>query len=160
MSDDEYDFEDNNDFGESEEKDEKDELEFVDEMGAWGAEGRVGRSAVELGTTKEKRAKQSPIERFITDITRITLQYNEDGVFNITDAELQEITEKTHYLPQIHFKNPMAYVLGFIASKGGTSITKKSVEKVFNMLPSIESSYGIKEPDVVRYARLWIKLKD
>lgn len=77
------------------------------------------------------------------------------GEFSLTGKDISFMIEKSKDIPFIQYKNAEAYVLGYIASNGGTNLNKPTVSKVFKML----SSYpNVKEEDVVRYGRLWMNL--
>ena len=79
---------------------------------------------------------------------------------DINQTDISFMKGKADDLKNIEDKNPTAYVLGFLASNKGTSksLDKETVLKVFrDYLPRVEDK-SIKEPDVVRYARLWLNL--
>ena len=62
-------------------------------------------------------------------------------------------------LKYVNFKNPSAYILGYIASSGGSNISESNVTYCFNsVLPFVELEAGLQLPDVIRYARLWTNL--
>jgi hypothetical protein len=62
---------------------------------------------------------------------------------------------------KIKYKNPTAYVLGFIGSRGGVDISKASMEyAIKKALPmTAEGESSVQPEDIIRYARLWLKLK-
>jgi hypothetical protein len=56
------------------------------------------------------------------------------------------------------YKNPAGYVFGYISTNGGTSYDPERIKAVIQIIPSaIAQEFGITDPDVVRYARLWHK---
>ena len=62
-------------------------------------------------------------------------------------------------LEYIHFKNPSAYILGYIASESGRNILESRVNYCFTkVLPLVELDAGLQRPDIIRYARLWTNL--
>lgn len=74
----------------------------------------------------------------------------------LTESDIETILKKTRYIVGLRFKNPTAYILGYIASKGGTEIKKKRLDIVFEkLLPRFGEDAGVKEADVIRYARYW-----
>jgi len=95
-----------------------------------------------------------PTERFYKVAEAISLDLNErvtPSPFSDRDLELIKVTN----VPFYEFKNPTAYVLGYLGSSKKRGITKSSIDYVFkNILPKIEDT-SVKKPDVIRYSRLW-----
>ena len=61
-------------------------------------------------------------------------------------------------IKNVEHKNPVAYILGFLATKGGRTLDKKNVMHVINnVLPEMKGDGGVEPPDVIRYARFWYK---
>lgn len=70
----------------------------------------------------------------------------------------QLLVDKTMDLDGLEYKNPWAFLLGFIASQGGQKLDKQKVLGVISKVPiSISSAHGITPPDIIRYSRYWSK---
>lgn len=67
------------------------------------------------------------------------------------------LVEKTMDLVGLEYKNPWAFVLGFISRK----LSRVKVQDTFDRTPQhIKEQYGITRADIVRYARYWNKFID
>lgn len=70
---------------------------------------------------------------------------------------LEVLTDTTAKLKDVQHKNPIAYILGYYVMKD-KDISKEKLNYIFKeVLSHIED---VKPPDVIRYARLWIRLFD
>jgi hypothetical protein len=81
---------------------------------------------------------------------------NINTIYQLTNDDIGYMIEKSKEMTYVEFKNAEAYVLGYVASNGGTRIDKPSVNIVFNKL--LSSFPSISKEDVIRYARLWMNL--
>lgn len=122
--------------------DEDDEFERRPERDAFE---RVGMYGIE------------PTERFYRIAEAIVLDLNENVIpspFSAKDIEKIKVT----IIPKYEYKNPTAYVLGYLGSSKKLGIKKSSIENVFkNILPYVEDK-SVTKPDVVRYSILWDNL--
>ena len=105
---------------------------------------------------------QTPLGRFCLRVDAISRNINEACAgFSIPDEEIQVLLNKSQNLPRVEFKNPTAFVLGYLATrKGAIGITKTSLKNVWRCYGSvggINKDSSIREPDIIRYARLWVK---
>ena len=71
------------------------------------------------------------------------------------DEKKREILlSKVGNITNVQYKNPSAYILGYLALNKG-QIDKKRVKHIFNsVLPDFKEE-GVTPPDVIRYARYW-----
>jgi len=70
----------------------------------------------------------------------------------------QVLVDKTLDLVGLEYRNPWAFVLGFIASGGGRRLEKAEILNTLAKTPvAIKEKYGITPPDVIRYARYWVR---
>ena len=80
----------------------------------------------------------------------------------MTESDIQTLLEVSQRLPRVGYKNATAFVLGYIASRGGRQeITKLSLNKAFKyyqLMSTEKTDLSIKKPDIIRYARLWVDL--
>jgi hypothetical protein len=106
-----------------------------------------------LGMNKKFDAKG----HFKETVNAIAQQLREDRI-KLSGNDLEQLIETVDILNEPQYKNPTAYLLGYIASEGGRDINRKNVNNVFkNVLKSV-SDKSVKEEDVLRYTRLWYNL--
>jgi hypothetical protein len=155
-------------------KDDDDEDMLNEEEKAYddGEEYRNERNAFEragpaddlIGMFSDENVRtRDPLELFRRKVRAISLQINDKFPGVLPRPDINNMLIKAETISHIDFKSPTAYVLGYIASNGGTKINEKSVDYVFkNIIPfvndPVKESDFVKEPDVIRYARFWLKL--
>ena len=120
-----------------------------EEMAEVNAYERAGGSLISSYSLKSAR---NPKEKF-SIILSATLQKMSSK--DITENDKNTILHSVGNREDIIYKNPYAYILGYIGSRGGHGITKESMERAFN---NIGSATGVEEPDVVRYSVFWINM--
>jgi hypothetical protein len=113
-----------------------------------------------LGKIQEKLNKISlqPKERFTLQVNAIYNALTANGSISLIEGEIDIILNHIEKIPNAEYKNPTAYILGYMASVGSThsGLDKKNVKNILkNILPKIPNDSNITEPDVIRYARLW-----
>lgn len=111
-------------------------------IGLVGPDGKIDRSLL------------SPLDKFkrIVDATA-------RGLRDIDEHDIGIMLDNADNLPDVHYKNPTAYVLGYIVrSSSGTTIDKvRFIKIVDRILPTLDILPGtVTAPDIIRYARLWI----
>lgn len=104
---------------------------------------------------------QDPSDHFKLKVNAIARNLIENRNVNLNENDITVLLDKVEKIKEkgfnIGFINPSAYILGYIASNGGTGIVLNNITKVFqNVLKLVDS---VTEPDVVRYARFWINLE-
>lgn len=124
-----------------------------------GAGGYVVGTQIEssaVGDIQERVEREfaSPKDRFIFQADGFSRRINDENIFNISEQDRVVMFEKLSLVNDIQYKNPIAYVLGYLASLGKRKLDPKVVKDVISKLPQIQED-GIYPPDVVRYARLW-----
>ncbi len=96
----------------------------------------------------------SPEDRFMVFVNAISADLKLDQ----RDIRKMLSVVEEHRINHIAYRNPAVFVLGFIATNGGSNlISKRNVERVFGMLDKFKTS-EITRPDVVRYMRFWMTL--
>lgn len=77
----------------------------------------------------------------------------------ISEDQIQLLLNKSQTIKRVEYKNPSAFVLGYLATDGGVrKITKTSLTNVWNCYSElINRDESIKPPDIIRYARWWVK---
>lgn len=141
--------------------------QFVSEVHAYDRVGMSGAAAAMSGIVfteytdlqrQVKKSFQEPRERFVQYVNAISRNLSNNPKVNISEDDIVVLINKTQYIKNIDHINPTAYILGYLATKGGQSMKRVTVNGVINdILPSINYG-GITPPDVVRYSRFWMEL--
>ena len=122
-----------------------------------GIRGDVNVDIDMIGMDKKKPSQKTPLERFIESVNAITLQIlNEKKM--LSQGDLKIILETITSLNTPEYKNPTGYVLGYMASNGGFNMVGEKIFDLFDLLEFLEDK-SVKPEDVIRYARLWLKIK-
>lgn len=98
-----------------------------------------------------KKKDMPPIDRFLISSDAMCRS------LKLSTADINTILTKARYeVSGIEYKNYVAFILGFLASEGGTSLEVKNVKRVIEtILPQVSERAGVEPADVVRYARYW-----
>ena len=102
----------------------------------------------------KKKNILSADERFLIAVDTFA---RKNDVFKLSNSDIDLILEKTKNIKNIKYKNPTAYVLGYIISNGGT-INKKKFQKVRDEILPEFKDFGVEPEDVLRYGRFWLNL--
>jgi|TARA_B100001094_G_C18096913_1_gene753490 hypothetical protein len=139
-----------------------DEPKFGEEFAVFE---RIGLPGGQLGGItgvdgKIDRTLQDPLERFQVFVDAISRDLMGQNI-SLDEDDIQKMIETARTLDKIKYKNPTAYVLGFIGSRGGSDISKASIEyAIKKALPlTSEGESSVQPEDVIRYSRLWLKLR-
>ena len=153
------------DYGEEDEEDEfaheqevvlQDEFRDRERLGA----GVIGCWVT--GVDNKPLKTQTPLGKFCLKVDAISNNIRDQcqAIFDLTNGDIQKLFLKSEELPRVEYKNATAFVLGYLATQGGTiPITKKSLASTWECYmrtDSINKDESIKKPDIIRYARLWV----
>lgn len=128
-------------------------------------------SACDLYIDKKQNKKfLSQIENFCKNVNAIIIDIiNNSNPQILYNFDLQNIIENIKNLNTPEYKNPTAYILGYYIAEGSEiSLNQERLRRVFKMLNHSEftdentyivSDKSVLEPDIIRYARLWINIK-
>lgn len=137
--------------------------DFKPEMGAFGIGGRVGLPGQRLlglvPQNRLERAMMDPLERFRMYVDSTARNLNSSQVINISEESIEHMLVSAEKLPDVKHKNPTAYVLGFLATGEGQELTKDKFNYVISKVLPYAKERSVLPPDVIRYSRLWEKLK-
>ena len=106
---------------------------------------------------------QTPEGRFCLRVNAVSRNINDScGGKLLSEADIQILLDKSPGAHRVRYKNPTAFVLGYIATGRGTRvITKDSLNVTWvcyeKTAGGIDRDESIKKPDIIRYARLWKK---
>ena len=102
---------------------------------------------------------QDSLGRFCLAVDAISRKINEKNVVNLGNPQIQILLTKSQELRLVEYKNPTAFVLGYISTSGGNhGITKKSLElawKCYKSYTDTKKTKSVQKPDIIRYARMW-----
>ena len=145
------------------ESDDDRELDLMPEINAFSRVGLPGSGLItKKPTTRLEQATQDPLDRFRRNVDAIARYLDScDEVENIDEKSIDEMIVKAADLNSVEYKNPTAYVLGFLATEGGNILSKEKFNYVINsVLPHAKSddSVSVLPADVIRYSRLWQNL--
>ncbi len=125
-----------------------DDDRFEDDFAA-----RERTSLAPMGFTEGERAK-NPEDKFKL-VTEAVV--NSLSPAYIARDSIGDLFMNADKLAHIKFKNPTAYVLGYIASNGGTGFNIASVNKAYKAVGAVQDR-SVLPPDIIRYGRLWQRL--
>lgn len=113
-----------------------------------------------IGTTaktKMEQATQDPLERFRRNVNAIARNMSKFG-YVIDEHSIQQMIEKADKLELIEYKNPTAYILGYLVLDHGKISNELFTKVVTRLLPHLTEQASVLKPDIIRYAVLWNKL--
>ena len=115
---------------------------------------------------KNNKPFRSDIKKFVDNVYNVCRGMMEDNVALLNKLDLEKILENMVNLNKPGYKNASAYILGYIASNGGTKYTKESAKKAFTLLKK-KNKYNytiedttVDDASIVRYSILWINMKN
>lgn len=148
--------------------DDEDEPKFQDEFAAYSRAGPAGLLNTLLNVeTLEKLSKPRggfqlfpPEDQFLLNVNKFCRDLMDQDV-KLMQVDIDRMLEYSQDIKEsLRYRNAAGYILGYIATKGGTVINPASIQKTINeVLPKLGSDQGVFPPDVVRYARYWMKLR-
>ncbi len=133
------------------------ENQFQNEYNVYGRVGGYLQNDIlgELGTGEADIDMRDPVPRFRSFTKIVAQDMTKQGIISLQRRDIQYILDQIQYISHVKYKNPTAYVLGFWVARDG-SIDKKKFQKLSLSLSNLD--YPIKQPDVIRYANMWIQL--
>lgn len=115
------------------------------------------RRRVEHGD--KRRSGQDPLEHFVTVLDARARELSRYPRVGIDETQIRTMREHARKLPYPGYKNVSAFILGYLASKGGRSVEKDRFDGVMDRVyPHIDDVQAITPEDVLRYARMWTRL--
>ena len=100
---------------------------------------------------------RDPVHRFKIFVDVVMKDVRNQGEIHITDRDALEINRYVDMVPNAEYKNPLAYILGYLVLDDRQHAVDKT--KLSRMTPKLDTlSIQINAADVLRYARLWLKI--
>ena len=102
------------------------------------------------------RVVKDPTDRFLLYVESISQRLINQRDFPLDTDDIIYMMDHAREIREPGAKNATAYILGYMASKGGKkNITPEHIDKIFTRyLPYVEDD-SVKTADVIRYMRLW-----
>lgn len=139
-------------------------VEFQAEAKAFERAGPAGLlNSLLSAETIEKLSKPKgvfqlfpPEDQFLLNVDRFSRDLMDAGI-NLTQKDIDNMLRKTEYIGStLRYKNATGYILGYMATDGGTTLSPNKIQKVIqDVLPRVKEEQGVEPADVVRYARFW-----
>ena len=105
-----------------------------------------------------KSINLTPQEKLSEAVNAIAWNYKSDGVFSFSERDIDELLGKIHLLDNPKVTNPIGYILGYVATNGGKNMN--NIESVMSKIKKgMIRDANVQPPDVIRYAKLWIRLQ-
>jgi len=102
------------------------------------------------------KMNRTAIDKFSIYVDAVSRNIMETNAIDITQNDIVTMLQRARKIKMINYKNPTAFVLGYLVSNGGRSINTEHLNTILkNILPYLQDK-SIKAPDIIRYARLWI----
>jgi hypothetical protein len=110
------------------------------------------------------RMDLDPVQKFSYLLDKYINQYNE--IFRLNDGDIQNIQDSVDKVSNPNYKNPIAYILGYMAITNNT-INPQKLDSIENIIPKVAADIVkvgqntvvvpfVTKTDVIRYARYWI----
>lgn len=141
----------------------EDDYKFLPDIGAYERTYAQRPEDIVLGTFIGDGSKYGEMQKKIQRMN-LTPQEKFNQLFaiavvgissvSLTDAEIEDIKNRSLVIPKVYYKNPVALILGyyFYTNK------QKNFLKEFNRIKDKEIFENIKPEDMVRYIRIWEKV--
>ena len=116
---------------------------------------------IDLVSKKRNKLFMSSLEKFVKNVYQIGKDLIENGLLSIKD--LENILNNIATLDNPQYKNATAYLLGYIASDGGTNLDPKNAENLLRKFNTLEKKNFFEDDTldcaaIIRYARLWVSM--
>lgn len=139
---------------------------FEDEVNAFERAGLRGGKDILLNSLKGEEFRDiNSKDQFYIIVNAVFNKLLELEISFINDNDLKDILDYADNLEKPGYKNALSYILGFYASSYGNKINSQTIKMIWEEFPRITSHsveypiFNIKKHDVLRYARLWLKIK-
>lgn len=142
------------------------------EVKAFERAGPTSKLAEIIDRSLDDGKVKSADQRFYETVDRVVRQMMADNLGGLSENDINILLETAkNRLPGIKFKNPIGYIFGYVASKGGRSMEpdfvktviygrEKERQDITKLRENLFTEGGLKPPDIIKYGRLWLNLKD
>jgi hypothetical protein len=115
-----------------------------------------GITCWETGIDGQPLKVQTPLGRFCLYVNSVGRQLEVEKC--IKPQDINHLLEKAQQIERVPYLNPTAFVLGYMASAGGTkSVSKVSLNQAWKCYEQLDypKDESVFKPDIIRYARYW-----
>lgn len=109
---------------------------------------------------ERERKDMSPEDRILQAIDAISRKFADEKIYPLTEQDITNMLEKTQSIPGLQYKNPLAFILGYIATRNGIDLSVKNFQVANKALTETKryefEEEGVEPEDIVRYGRLWM----
>lgn len=143
-------------------------VEFVAERGVWDRVGGIDIGLGLGGPINLKKSGYTDIEKFkLIVVATINIINDLDGAITLNIDEITHVLGLVERIPDFQFKNPPAFVLGYMVASQSNydtiQINQNVLSEVLEINLSIQNQLfsKVEDVDIIRYARLCLinKLK-
>lgn len=131
------------------------EVKAFERAGGGGA-GGMFFNAKNKQLTRLDRANQDKGEQFAERLDAISRNLSSNVGVNISEDEISVMIQQSRRVSNVEHLNPTAYILGYLATKGGKSIKVDDVTRIITKILPFANTDSVQPPDVIRYARFWM----
>lgn len=126
--------------------------------------GLMVEGQLEKMNKRVQRASMTPEDNFAMALEKQFTRFKENGIYALNEQDWLNLFGSFGRIKHIGDKNPIAYIFGYIVSKGGYKVDKQMFNKVVkDVLPKLAKDpgqgpvtyEGIAPEDILRYARYW-----
>jgi hypothetical protein len=145
------------------------EYEDLNEIGAYERMAFFGDEVQDINAgiaafTEKNRHITNTAESFRIRMDAISRSLTSNEILNITQNDINYMSDYIKKISHPEFINPTGYILGYYITSGGSvsinSLNKKKLDEIFKKIKSEIKTGNIKEPDVIRYCKFWIKIRN
>jgi hypothetical protein len=116
----------------------------------------ISKTMWETGIDGQPLKVQTPLGRFCLYVNSVGRQLEAEKC--IKPQDINHLLEKAQQIERVPYLNPTAFVLGYMASAGGTkSVSKVSLNQAWKCYEQLDypKDESVFKPDIIRYARYW-----
>lgn len=103
---------------------------------------------------------KDPNQRFYVYVDAIARKLIDLEIIRISPKDIQNILHGAQNVPEIKYKNPTAFIIGYVLTKDQQSgtINAKEFRKLIPQLKTFD--HPLKDTDMLRYAFLWLNINN
>lgn len=145
------------------------EFEDQNEIGAYDRMAFFGDEVQDINEgiaafSEKNRHISNPSESFRIRMDAICRSLTSNEILNITQNDINYMSDYIKKISHPEFINPTGYILGYYITSGGSvainSLNKKKLDEIFKKIKSEIKTGNVKEPDIIRYCKFWIKIRN
>lgn len=116
-------------------------------------------SGINILDKERQRKELTPEDRIYMAIDALSRKISDENIYKLAEIDITNILTKANSTEHIGYKNPLAFILGYIATKNGDNLTVKNFNTAVKVLSETKKykfeEEGVEPEDIIRYGRLW-----